>query len=415
MFWSRSFITTLKEAPEAAESTSHKLMLRSGMVRMLISGVYSYLPLGYRVLARIENIVRQEMNKTGAQELLLPSLQSIELWQKTGRDELMGETMIRFQDRRGRKLCLGPTHEEVITELAAAYVKSWRDLPFTLYQIQTKFRDELRPRFGVVRSCEFIMKDAYSFDRDFEGLNQIYEKMRQAYEAIFKRCGLGFVSIKADSGVIGGDLSHEFLVPAESGEDVVYRCKICGMVMGAHEAAINECPHCHKDMEKLNALEVGHIFKLGDKYSKSLGVKFLDEAGHQQIVQMGCYGIGVSRLIAAVIEQNHDGNGIIWPKEVAPFDVLIVPVNVSDKLIWDEAVRLHDELGRQGLEVLLDDRDERAGVKFKDADLTGIPWRITVGSRWTKEGKLEFKNRRTGAVTEAAGGDPAAYLDLVRG
>ncbi len=415
MFWSRSFITTLKEAPEAAESASHKLMLRSGMVRMLISGVYSYLPLGYRVLARIENIVRQEMNKTGAQELLLPSLQSIELWQKTGRDELMGETMIRFQDRRGRKLCLGPTHEEVITELAAAYVKSWRDLPFTLYQIQTKFRDELRPRFGVVRSCEFIMKDAYSFDRGLEGLNQIYEKMRQAYEAIFKRCGLDFVSIKADSGVIGGDMSHEFLVPAESGEDVVYRCKICGMVMGAHEAEINECPHCHQDMEKLNALEVGHIFKLGDKYSKSLGVKFLDEAGHQQIVQMGCYGIGVSRLIAAVIEQNHDDNGIIWPKEVAPFDVLIVPVNVSDKLIWDEAVRLHDELGRQGLEVLLDDRDERAGVKFKDADLTGIPWRITVGSRWTKEGKLEFKNRRTGAVTEVPGGDPAAYPDLVRG
>ncbi len=414
MYWSRSFITTLKEAPEAAESASHRLMLRSGMVRMLISGVYSYLPLGYRVLARIENIVRQEINRTGAQELLLPSLQSIELWQKTGRDELMGETMIRFQDRRGRKLCLGPTHEEVITELAAAYVKSWRDLPFTLYQIQTKFRDELRPRFGVVRSCEFIMKDAYSFDRDLEGLNQIYEKMRQAYETIFKRCGLDFVSIKADSGVIGGDLSHEFLVPAESGEDIVYRCKICGMVMGAHEAEIEECPHCHKDMEKLNALEVGHIFKLGDKYSKSLGVKFLDEAGQQKIVQMGCYGIGVSRLIAAVIEQNHDDNGIIWPKEVAPFDVLIVPVNVSDKLIWEEAVRLHDELGRQGLDVLLDDRDERAGVKFKDADLTGIPRRIIVGTKWAKEGKLEFKDRRTGVVTEVQGGAPAGLMDLIR-
>ena len=414
MYWSRSFITTLKEAPEAAESASHRLMLRAGMVRMLISGVYSYLPMGYRVLARIENIVRQEMNKTGAQELLLPSLQSVELWQKTGRDKLMGETMIRFQDRRGRKLCLGPTHEEVITELAAAYVKSWRDLPFTLYQIQTKFRDELRPRFGVVRSCEFIMKDAYSFDRNLEDMNKIYEKMRAAYETIFKRCGLDFVSIKADSGVIGGDLSHEFLVPAESGEDIVYRCKICGMVLGAHEAGIEACPHCHKDMEKLNALEVGHIFKLGDKYSKSLGVKFLDEEGQQQVVQMGCYGIGVSRLIAAVIEQNHDENGIIWPKEVAPFDVLIVPVNVSDKLIWGEAVKLHDELSRQGLDVLLDDRDERAGVKFKDADLTGIPRRITVGTRWAKEGKLEVKDRRTGAVTETQDGDPAGFLALVR-
>jgi len=272
----------------------------------------------------------------------------------------------------------------------------------------------LRPMFGVVRSCEFIMKDAYSFDRDMEGLNQIYEKMRQAYEVIFKRCGLDFVSVKADSGVIGGDLSHEFLVPAESGEDIVYRCKICGMVMGAHEAEIEECPHCQKDMEKLNALEVGHIFKLGDKYSKSLGVKFLDEAGQQKIVQMGCYGIGVSRLIAAVIEQNHDDNGIIWPKEVAPFDVLIVPVNVSAKLIWEEAVRLHDELGRQGLDVLLDDRDERAGVKFKDADLTGIPRRIIVGTKWAKEGKLEFKDRRTGVVTEVQGGAPAGLMDLIR-
>ncbi|MDD5019226.1 MAG: proline--tRNA ligase [Candidatus Omnitrophica bacterium] len=414
MYWSRSFITTLKEAPESAESVSHKLMLRSGLVRMLIAGVYSYLPLGYRVLSRIEHIIREEMDRTGAQEVLLPSLQSVELWQKTGRDALMGETMIRFEDRRGRKLCLGPTHEEVVTELAASQVKSWRDLPFTLYQIQTKFRDELRPRFGVVRSCEFIMKDAYSFDRGTEGLDKIYETMRRAYETIFKRCGLDFVSIKADSGVIGGDISHEFLVPAESGEDMVYRCRICKAVLGAHEVEIEECPHCHKDMEKLNALEVGHIFKLGDKYSKSLGVKFLDESGQQQVVQMGCYGIGVSRLIAAIVEQNHDENGAIWPVEVAPFGVLIVPVNVGDKLIWDKAVALHDRMVQEGLEVLLDDRDERAGVKFKDADLIGVPLRITVGTKWTKEGKLEIKDRRTGAVTEIAGDDTAALFNLLR-
>lgn len=400
MLWTKSFITTLKEAPENAESVSHKLMLRSNMVRMLVAGVYSYLPLGYKVLSRIEGIIREEMNKAGAQELLLPSLQPLELWQKTGRDAAMGETMIRFVDRRGRRLCLGPTHEEVVTDLAANFVKSYRDLPFCLYQIQTKFRDELRPRFGIVRSCEFIMKDAYSFDRDSKGLDVIYEKMRLSYEAIFKRCRLQFVSIKADSGVIGGDLSHEFMVPAESGEDILYRCQVCGEVKSPQEASIESCPHCREDMEKITALEVGHIFKLGDKYSKPMNVKFLNEEGKQEIVQMGCYGIGVSRLISAIIEQNYDADGIIWPHEVAPYDVIVVPVNSSDQEIYREAMELNTELEAAGLEVLVDDRDERAGVKFKDADLLGIPLRITVGNKWTKEKKLELKSRRSKEVTD---------------
>ena len=414
MHWSKSFISTLKEAPESAESASHKLMLRTGMIRMLLAGVYSYLPLGFRVLSRIENIIREEMNRAGAQEVLLPGLQGIDLWQKTGRDALMGETMFRFDDRKGRKLCLGPTHEEVVTELAASYVKSWRDLPFTLYQIQTKYRDELRPRFGIVRSCEFIMKDAYSFDRDPEGLDRIYQQMHQAYETILKRCGLTFVAMKADSGVIGGSMSHEFLVPAESGEDFVYQCPVCKTYFSQAESDINACPHCRKDMTKLNALEVGHIFKLGEKYSKVLGVKFLDEKGQQQIVQMGCYGIGVSRLIAAIIEQNHDDNGILWPRQTAPFDILIVPVNVGDAAIIDKAKTLHDHLQRAGFEVLLDDRDERAGVKFKDADLIGIPLRVTVGTKWTKEGKLELKDRRTGVVTDIAESSPEAFLKLLK-
>lgn len=402
MLWTKSFLATHKEAPEGAESISHKLMLRTGLIRMLLAGVYTYLPLGLRVLSKIENIIREEMNAAGAQELLMPALQPVELWQRTGRDTLMGETMFRFDDRRGRRLCLGPTHEEVVTELAAGFVKSWRDLPFVLYQIQTKYRDEIRPRFGIVRSCEFIMKDAYSFDRDGEGLDAVYERMRAAYAAIFARCGLNVLSIKGDCGVIGGTLSHEFMVPAESGEDVLYRCNICGILQSQHEAGVGSCPHCKSDMEKIAALEVGHIFKLGDKYSGPLGVKFLDADGRQNVVQMGCYGIGVSRLIAAVIEQNNDPDGIIWPQGVAPFDVVIVALNVSEKKIWEKACSLCADLEAAGLEVLVDDRDERAGVKFKDADLLGIPLRVTVGNKWLSAERLELKERRAASVMDLA-------------
>jgi prolyl-tRNA synthetase len=402
MLFTRSFISTSKEAPESAECLSHQLMLRANMVRMLVGGVYSYLPLGWRVLKKIEAIIREEMDRTGALEVLLPALQPLELWQRTGRDELLGEIMVRFTDRRGRKLCLGPTHEEVVTDLAGAYIKSYRDLPVTLYQIQTKFRDEIRPRFGVVRSCEFIMKDAYSFDRDDAGLDENYEKMRQAYERIFKRCGLDFVAIKADSGVIGGDVSHEFMVPAASGEDVLYRCKVCSVVMGHQDAQNNNCPHCREDMTKINALEVGHIFKLREKYSGVLGVKFLDEHGQQKTVPMGCYGIGVSRLIPAIIEQNHDANGILWPVETAPYTVMITPVNMSEMGVVEAARRCHDTLEAKGFEVLLDDRDERAGVKFKDADLLGIPVRVTFGKTWMQSQLVEVKARRSEAVSTVA-------------
>jgi prolyl-tRNA synthetase len=246
------------------------------------------------------------------------------------------------------------------------------------------------------------MKDAYSFDRDAAGLATIYEKMRQAYEKILQSCGLNFISIKADSGVIGGDVSHEFMVPAESGEDIVYRCNTCHEIKGSSDADIDACPHCKADMEKLHALEVGHIFQLGEKYSKALNVKFLDEKGEQKIVQMGCYGIGVSRLIAAVIEQNNDADGIIWPAAVAPYHVLIVPVNVSDKEILDEALALHVALEKSGLEVLVDDRDERAGVKFKDADLLGIPVRVTIGNKWLKAKSLEVRDRRSKETKEVS-------------
>ncbi|MDD5662319.1 MAG: proline--tRNA ligase [Candidatus Omnitrophica bacterium] len=372
MLWTKTFIPTLKETPQEAESISHQLLLRAGAVRMLMAGAYSYLPLGLKVLGNIENIVRQEMNSCGAVELLLPALQPLELWQRSGRDALIGEVMIKFTDRRGRKICLGPTHEEVITELVKSQVSSYKQLPLVLYQIQTKFRDELRPRFGLVRACEFIMKDAYSFDQDEAGLDKNYQAMHAAYLRIFKRCGLDVITTEADSGVMGGKVSHEFMVPAKDGEDVV-----------------------EVNAEKVNAIEVGHIFKLGTKYSASLGANFLDAKGQLKPVIMGCYGIGVSRLISSVIEQNNDQDGIIWPLEVAPYKVMILVLDAGDKKIMDLALTVYQELEKKGIEPLLDDRDERGGVKFKDADLLGIPLQVIVGKNSLKDATLELKIRRS--------------------
>ncbi len=348
-------------------------------------------------LKKIEAIIRQEMDSTGAQELLLPALQPLELWHKSGRDDLMGEVMIRFNDRRGRQICLGPTHEEVITELVRESVSSYKQLPLILYQIQTKFRDELRPRFGVVRSCEFIMKDAYSFDRDQAGLDKNYQAMFEAYKRILTRCGLRFLSIQADPGVMGGSESAEFMVPGESGEDVVWYCKNCGFAKGLTEEGLSSkqipCPSCKGKMEPLNTIEVGHVFKLGTKYSQALGGRFLDEHGNLQPMVMGCYGIGVSRLVAAVIEQNNDKEGIIWPKEISPYKAVITVLDVTDKENLDAANSLYESLKKERVEVLLDDRDERAGVKFKDADLIGIYLQIIVGKASGAKGGLELRLR----------------------
>jgi len=394
MFWSKEFIPTLKEAPEAAESISHKLMLRAGLVRMLMSGVYSYLPLGLKVLENIQNIIRQEMNAAGAAELLLPALQPKDLWLKSGRDKDMGEVMIRFTDRRGRDICLGPTHEEVITDLVKNNVSSYRQLPFMLYQIQTKFRDEMRPRFGLVRCCEFIMKDAYSFDKDEAGLKKNYAVMLQAYKNIFSRLGLEFLVVEADSGVMGGKVSHEFMVPAKDGEDVVLSCRECKIIL-PHKAEAGEsfCPKCKAGLNKVNAIEVGHIFQLGTKYTSSFEAKFVDEHGKLNDIVMGCYGIGVSRLISAVIEQNNDAVGIIWPKEISPYQVLILPLDVADESIMKIALGIYQDLQKAGIKVLFDDRDERAGVKFKDADLIGIPLSVVVGQKNKEQGKVELKKR----------------------
>ncbi|MFH1577478.1 MAG: proline--tRNA ligase [Candidatus Omnitrophota bacterium] len=395
MFWSKVFIPTLKEIPQEAESISHQLMLRAGLLRMLVAGVYSYLPLGFRVLAKIENIIRQEMNSCGAQELLLSALQPQELWQRSGRDKEIGQVMFRFDDRRGRKLCLGPTHEEVITDLVKNNVFSYRQLPLVLYQIQVKFRDEIRPRFGLVRSCEFIMKDAYSFDRDEQGLKENYNKMLEAYKRIFIRCGLGIRVVEADPGLMGGSLSHEFMVPAGSGEDIILCCSDCNFI-SSHAGGPEKCPKCGGKLEKLNTIEIGHIFQLGTKYSKILKAKVLNQEGSQVPIIMGCYGIGVSRLIPAILEQNNDKNGIIWPLGVAPFEAVILPLEVNNKNIYQTAIDIYDKLTKTGRDMLFDDRDERAGVKFKDADLIGIPLQVILGEKSLKDKKVELKVRRTG-------------------
>lgn len=394
MYWTKDFIPTLRQVPQEAETISHQLMLRAALVRMLMAGVYTYLPLGLKVLNNIENIIRQEMELAGARELLLPALQPLELWAKTGRDKLLGEVMIKFTDRRGRNICLGPTHEEVITDLASNYISSYRQLPLVLYQIQTKFRDEIRPRFGLVRSCEFVMKDAYSFDADQEGLDKNYQAMLQAYIAVFRRCGLKVLVVEADSGVMGGSVSHEFMVPAKDGEDTVFACLKCNQAKPYKEGKKENCPKCNSAMEKINTLEIGHIFQLGTKYSDSLAANFLDAKGEQKPVIMGCYGIGVSRLIPAIIEQNNDKDGIIWPVEVAPYRVIVSALDVTDENIMAKAREIYDSLSASGIKVLFDDRDERAGVKFKDADLLGVPVLVVIGRDSVKNNTIELKLRK---------------------
>src|SRR3989338_4571398 len=378
MLLSKYFIPTIKEVPQEAESIAHQLMLRAGLVRMLVAGVYSYLPSGLRVLNNIQAIIRQEMNAAGAQELLLPCLQPQELWDRSGRNTQMEEIMVRFTDRRGRKMCLGPTHEEVITDLVSHQVNSYKQLPLILYQIQTKFRDEIRPRFGLVRSCEFIMKDAYSFDLDENGMELNYKLMYDAYVAIFKRLSLNCVIIEADTGVMGGSGSHEFMVLAEAGAEPVSQC-------GAH-------------MHEKKAIEIGHIFKLGTKYSHTLSALFTDEKGARKPIVMGCYGIGVSRALAAIIETNHDADGIVWPAGLAPFDVEIIPLNITHEDSKALAFEIYRQLCALGVNALLDDRDERSGVKFKDADLIGIPVRIIIGTKTLSQNTVEFQKRHDKSI-----------------
>lgn len=548
MRWSQTFIPTLKEIPADAEIPSHQLMLRAGLIRQLMAGAYTYLPLGLRALKKAEQIVREEMDAAGGIELLMPALQPIDLFERTGRKEAFGNVLINFHVRRGDKvihLALGPTHEEVITDLVARHISSYRQLPLTLYQIQTKFRNEERPRFGVLRTSEFLMKDAYSFHTSLESLNETYQKLYRAYCRIFARCGLEYLAVEAESGPIGGDASHEFMVPAANGEDTVVYCRQSGyaanleraetgrrppaiqtpanaqprekvptpnagsieavckllgcqpqqmiktliyladdqpvavLIRGDHEANENKirrvlgahrvvladaatifrvtgapvgfagpvglkCPlladhdvpvianaitganevdmhftgvnvgrDYHLDtthdlrnavagdpsprgtgtLELVKGIEVGHVFKLGTKYSVSLGAHFDDEKEFRQPIIMGCYGIGVNRIIAALAETKHDDNGLIFPLSVAPYSVILLPLGAHEQEVTRVSETIYQQLQAAGVDVLLDDRDQRPGVKFKDADLIGIPLRVVLGEKGLKEGVVEIKWR----------------------
>ena len=544
MRYSKLLAPTLREVPAEAEIASHKLMLRAGMMRKVASGIYTYMPLGWKTLSKISDIVREEMNAAGAQELMFPIVQPAELWQSSGRWAVYGDEMWRVKDRHNHDFCLGPTHEEVATSLVMSEIKSYKQLPLMIYQIQNKYRDERRPRFGLMRSREFVMKDCYSFDRDDAGLDVSYYKMYDAYVKVFDRCGLDYRPVRADNGAIGGSSSHEFMVLAESGEAEILYCDSCdyaanieiaesakaqaetaeemkeaekiatpecrtieevadflkldatktmkalfymadekpvlvfirgdrrlneiklrnyldatllymgtevdlqnaGLVQGFigpcgqkirvlvdeevaeaknlccganeegyHLVNVNygrdfegeidqfrlveageRCPICGGLLKSARGIEVGQVFKLGKKYSISMGAEYLDENGKANPFVMGCYGIGVGRTMAASIEQNHDENGIVWPKAIAPFEVIIVPVSEKSERQMAAAEKLYEELQQKGVDVLLDDRAERAGVKFKDADLIGFPLRITVGDKSLDKGMLEYKERKSG-------------------
>lgn len=542
MRFSKIFYFPTKEDPKDAEIISHKLMLRASFIMRLSAGIYTWLPLGLKCLRKIENIIREEMNKKGAQEIMMPIVQPKELWVESRRWDKYGKELLRFKDRNERELCLAPTHEEVVTDIVRREIRSYRDMPVILYQIHTKFRDEIRPRFGVMRAREFVMKDAYSFDCTEEEAEKSYMAMYDAYINIFKRCGLDFTVVEADTGQIGGSFSHEFMVLAETGEDVIFFCENCnysanlekaeigkkgrtqGTKKGRYEKVltpgkkkveevaeylnvpkdkivktllyssdkgifgvllrgdreVNEtklknllnleyvdllsaddiekvtggpqgfsgpiglgiplyadneigtmedfvvggnekdthilkvnvgdidvkgffdlryatpgdpCPRCEGVLSSRKGIEVGHIFKLGTKYSEAMNAKFLDRNGKERLIIMGCYGIGVGRTLASAIEQNHDKNGMILPLSIAPFEVTVLPVNVSDSNSMETAEGIYMELMKMGIDVLIDDRDERPGVKFKDCDLIGIPIRVTIGERNLKEGYVEIKLR----------------------
>ncbi|WP_380877957.1 proline--tRNA ligase [Sphingomonas sp. DBB INV C78] len=433
---SRHFIPVMKESPADAQIISHKLMLRAGLIRQTAAGIYAWLPLGYRVLRKIEQIVREEQDRAGAIELLMPTIQSADLWRQSGRYDDYGLEMLRIKDRHEREILFGPTAEEVITAIFRDAAKSYRDLPRTLYNIQWKFRDEVRPRFGVMRGREFLMKDAYSFDMDEAGARHSYNRMFVAYLNTYARMGLRAIPMQADTGPIGGDLSHEFIVLAPTGESEVFyhsnwekpaelssvdfddvealQTIVSGYTADyaatdekrdeAAEAAIGG------DLRQSRGVEVGHIFYFGTKYSAPMGLKVQGPDGGEVVPHMGSYGIGVSRLMAAIIEASHDDNGIIWPEAVAPYKVGIINMRADDAKCAAAADDLYAKLNAAGVETLYDDRDERGGAKFATMDLIGLPWQVVIGPKGLERGVVELKNRRSGEKVELSIEDALARL-----
>jgi prolyl-tRNA synthetase len=417
MRWSRYFLPLLKETPADAQIISHQLMLRAGMIRQSSAGIYSWLPLGLRVLSKVEQIVREEMNAAGAHEVLMPAIQPAELWQESGRYEDYGKEMLRVTDRHERPMLYGPTHEEVVTDIFRRSVKSYRDLPINLYQIQWKFRDEIRPRFGVMRGREFLMKDNYSFDLDLSGAMRSYDDMFAAYLKTFRRMGLTAIPMRAESGAIGGNLSHEFQILASTGESQVFFDPAFEEIDFLHDeldvehlkalyAATDDqhdpasCPVPAERLRTGRGIEVGHIFYFGTKYSKPMGATVMGPDGQEVPVEMGCYGIGVSRLVGALIEAFHDDAGIIWPEPVAPFKLGLINLRVGDAACDAAVDDLAAGLRRAGVEALIDDREESAGAKFAAMDLIGLPWQAVIGPRGVKQGVVELKERATGERAE---------------
>ena len=428
---SRYFLPVSKDVPADAAIVSHQLMLRTGMVRQNGAGIYTWLPLGFRVLQKIEQVVREEMDRAGAIELLMPTIQQAELWQESGRYDDYGKEMLRITDRHDREMLFGPTNEELITDVFRAYVKSYKSLPLNLYHSQWKFRDEIRPRFGVMRGREFLMKDAYSFDLDEESARGSYRKMFCTYLNAFSRLGLKAIPMQADTGPIGGDLSHEFIILAETGESAVFcdrelidmpppgldldfegdlsaefdrRTSFYAATEEKHdEAAFAAVPEERKMAAR--GIEVGHIFYFGTKYSKAMNATVQTSDGSSNHVHMGSYGIGVSRLVGGIIEACHDENGIVWPDEIAPFKVGIISMRPDDADVSAACDALYAELEGAGFDVLYDDTDDRAGAKFNRMDLIGLPWQVIVGPRGLKEGKIELKRRATGERVEVAPGE----------
>ena len=431
---SQYFLPLLKETPKEAQIASHRLMLRAGMIQQSSAGIYSWLPLGKKVLDKIADIVREEQNRAGALEIMMPTIQPAELWQESGRYDDYGAEMLRIKDRHDRDMLYGPTNEEQVTDIFRAHVRSYKALPLNLYHIQWKFRDEVRPRFGIMRGREFLMKDAYSFDSDAAGARAAYNRMFVSYLKTFARMGLTAIPMEADTGPIGGDMSHEFIILAETGESGVYFHKdwldadlvtqvnydedlqpvvdrFTSLYARADEKHDPEtCPVAADELMSLRGIEVGHIFYFGEKYSAAMGASVTAPDGTNRPVHMGSYGIGVSRLVGGIIEASHDDRGIIWPRAVAPFDVAVVNLKAGDETCDSCAEDLYAKLQAAGADPLYDDRDDRPGAKLAAIDLIGIPWQIVVGPRGMANGVVEVKNRRTGRAVEVS---PDSALSMV--
>ncbi len=422
---SRYFMPVLKEDPAEAEIVSHRLMLRAGMIQQAAAGIYNWLPLGFRVLKKVEQICREEMERAGAIEVLMPTIQPASWWKESGRYEAYGKEMLRIRDRHDREMLYGPTNEENVVDIFRRHVKSYRQLPLNLFHIQWKFRDEIRPRFGVMRGREFLMKDAYSFDYDYEGAKRSYETMFVAYLRTFKRMGLVAIPMIAESGPIGGNMSHEFQILASTGESVVYydaafeEIDFSGDDMDVARltslyAAVEErhdpasCPVPPERLKKARGIEVGHIFYFGTKYSRPMNATVMGPDGREVPVEMGSYGIGVSRLVGAIIEAHHDDRGIIWPESVAPFRVALIGLRLDDEACRRMAEDLYGRLQQAGIEVLYDDTDERPGAKFATMELIGIPWQVVVGPRSVRQGMVELRHRASGESVELS---PEALLN----